>query len=92
LIKEHSGTKKKGQRIDYDNRTDITNYVVGEEVYFKNRQKKKKFDPDYVGPYKIIRADGNNNFTLNTPKKFALMRYNCSGNTNVILHLFQTSK
>jgi len=67
LVKEELIKSKKDQKLQLDKASTPADYRIGEIVYMKNPYKKKKFDRDFVGPYKIISMDPKENYTLNTP-------------------------
>lgn len=55
---------KERSKKQYDKKLNPQNFKVDQYVYLLKEPKKSKFDPQYRGPYKIIRMLENNNVEL----------------------------
>lgn len=68
--------KEKSKRY-YDLKLNSQNYEEGDSVYLQKNNKTSKLDPDYSGPYKIIKLLEDNNVELQiTPSKTKIVHTN----------------
>ncbi|XP_022819396.1 uncharacterized protein LOC111351609 [Spodoptera litura] len=67
---------KESSKNYYDTRTRPAKYKVGDYVYLKNHLRMRKaLSPQWKGPYKVIRINGNNTLTLLINRRHVIHHY-----------------